>query len=183
LLYAAHSQNAGIRLTSEFSDNKIVNYSTGFGGYLNIDGFSDHFELMFSLDYNKNDRRWEDSEIQTTYSRYNFSMKGMYVHPFTEKLKLKTGPGMCYSKLNYTYGGLGANWIETGKGKTLGAEWMANLYLEDVFKLPLNLELFITPSYMFNLEMPVDPTLAVANLKKGLIIVNLQFGISYQMDN
>ena len=181
LLYSAYCQNVGLRGNMVFSDNRKINNAIGFGGYLNINDFSEKIELLFSLDYNFNNKQFPDEALETTYNRFYFSTNGLYNLSLSEKSKIKIGPGMNYSSINASDGGIILQWINTYKSKYIGTELLTNIHFQEIFKLPINFDIFITPTYLINIQNNNDPKNVESDYSENLKILNMQLGLSYKI--
>lgn len=180
-LYSAYCQNIGFRGNTVFSDNRKINNAIGFGGYLNINGFSEKIELLFSLDYNFNNKQFPDEGLATTYNRFYFSVNGLYGLSLAEKSKIKIGLGMNYATINASDGGIILQWINTYKSKYIGTELLTNVHFQEIFKLPINFDIFVTPTYLINIQNKNDSQNVESDYSENLKILNVQLGISYRI--
>jgi len=183
LIQLSFGQNIGLRVNTEFSDNRKINNSLGVGGYLNINNFSKKVELIFSLDFNRNSKKFLDEEFKSTYTRFYFTAGGMYVFSLKEKTKIKIGPSFSYNVINATDGGLISNWINPYKTKSIGTELMTNIHFQEIFKLPINFDIFITPTYLINIknENNLSSMETGSDYSENLKILNIQMGLSYKI--
>jgi hypothetical protein len=175
-------QNFGFRGNLELSHNKIINNAHGFGGFVNFRDFSEDIELLISLDYNTYNKQIPDEDLKTTYNRLFFSINGLYNLSLLKKLKLKIGPGISYHITNASDRGIILRWINTYKAKFIGAELVTNFHFPKVLELPINFDIFITPAYLINIESTSNPLSIKSDYSGNREILNLQIGLSYNIN-
>jgi len=183
--HSSNGQDIGLRANTEFSDNKKINNAFGFGGYVNINDFSKKIELLFSLDYNKNNKIFQDEDFRAKYTRFYFSTNCMYVFILSEKIKLKTGPSLSYNVLKASDEGIYVNWIHPYKTKAIGTGVVVNIQFHDLFNIPISFDIYFTPTYLINIKKDTDliSNTTGSDYSENLKILNLEFGLSYKLNN
>lgn len=151
-------QSLGMRVGMEISDNKIINNSPGLGGYLNIDEFSDKFEILIYGNYTTKEGAFNDCldcsspDIFTNYKRGDIGVSGLFVIPLIKELNFKFGPDINYNWINASRQGQILSWIESYKARFVGPGIMTNLNYQQVFKLPINIDFFLIPNYLLKVK-------------------------------
>ena len=176
-LLTASGQNTGMKVNSGiYSVNGPV-FETGFGVYVVLNDFSDKVEVLFSFDYNKAEISRED--FISNCERFYFTAAGLYVFPVTEKLKFKPGLAISHENMRAIEGGDPSNWVSTYYAKHLGIGLMTNLQFQRIFKLPLNFDIFLTPTYLVNINVDNYPTRTNETYSTDLFVLNFQLGLAY----
>jgi hypothetical protein len=177
---SSYGQNFGLRGNIEFSNSERINNAIGGGLYLDITDSSKKIELLFSGDYCKYKKTFSDKGFESDYLRYYFSINCFYVFHRSEKSKIRIGAFLNHSTIdagdNFMYGTINAY-----KSKFIGTGLTGNLEFKKVFKLPINFDIFVSPTYLINIKNENDPTGIKSDYSKNLIILNVQLGISYAM--
>ncbi len=185
LIHPSYSQNIGLRVNAEFSDIKSINNSLGGGLYFNINDFSKKIEVLFSFDFTKNKKDFSDknpplnSGVIRSFNKPFFSVSPLYVLPIKEKIKTKIGPVFNYNSIDADNNYYPLNIINSYKSKYIGLGLIANIQFQQIFKLPLNFDTFVFPSYLINIKNESDPTGIKSEYADNLKIFNIQFGLSY----
>lgn len=188
LLFSAYCQNIGLRANIGFSENKEMNTAFGGGLYLNIDNDSlKMFDYILFGDYMSRKNTFNDCleyptpDISTSYKKLSFGLSGLLNNKIHANSRLKIGPSLSYNTLIANRQGQIANWIETFKAKYFGTGLLANIQLQQIFKLPINFDIFISSFYLINIKDNSNPTGIKSDYSDNLVILNLRFGLSYKM--
>jgi hypothetical protein len=172
-------QNIGIRSNIEFSDNEKINFALGGGSYLNINDFSEKIELLFFTDYYSNKKQLPSQEMITTYRLYSFGVSSLYKFSLSKYSNFKLGPSISYDLMDASEAGMVFNWIRTYDSKSIGVGLISNFQFPQVKKLPINFDIFITPTYLINIKNDTSPLGNKSDFLENQKIVNVQLGISY----
>jgi len=180
----SYSQNIGLRANTEFSDIKRINNSLGVGLYLNINDFSKKIEILFSFDFTKNEKDFlpinnnpSNSCVYSSFHKLFFSTSPLYVLPIEEKIKTKIGPVFNYNSINASDDYMGM--ISSYKSKHIGFGIIANIQFQKILKLPVNIDIFITPQYLINIKNENSPIGVKSDYADNLKILNIQVGLSF----
>lgn len=185
ILQKAFSQSIGMKVNSEFSNETLMNNGKGIGIYLNLNDFDDKLELLFSIDYIKANKFFVIDDITKLSYNGKSEKKGIsstlvYVINIKEKLKFKSGPSISYNDITNSKVYTPINIIEISNYKSLGLGLLANFQFVEIFQLPLNLDVFITPIHLLNLSIKTDPSNLQNNQNRNFSLINSQIGLSFQ---
>jgi len=172
-------QNIGIRSNIEFSDNEKINFTFGGGLYLNINDFSENIELLIYTDYYSNKKQFPSQEMQTTYHRYSIGISSLYKFTLSKFSDFKLGPSISYDLMDASEAGLVYNWIRSYDSKSIGLGLICNFQFPQIKKLPINFDIFITPTYLIKIKNEKNQYFDKSNFLENQMIVNVQLGISY----
>ncbi len=178
-IYSASCQNIGLRTNTEISENKKINTAIGGGLYLNINDFSEKVEVLFSTDYFIKEKELKEDDLISYYNSLIFGVNGFYVLSIRKNLKTKIGPLLSYNLTNATDRGIVSRWINTYKAKYIGIGITGNIQFKKIFKLPINFDIFVYPTYLINIKNENDPTGVKSYYADNLKIFNVQLGLSY----
>lgn len=180
LVQFSFAQNIGLRSNIEFSDNKIINTTFGGGLYLNINDFSKNIELLLYTDLYPT-KKQITQEMYTTYRHYCFGVSSLYKFKVSERSALKLGPSISYDLINASEVGIFGNWVQNNS-KSIGLGIVGNFQFQQLFKLPLNFDVFITPSYLINFKNNTTLQGKKSDFLENLKIVTIQLGFSYRLN-
>jgi hypothetical protein len=181
------SQNIGLRANAEFSDNKRINNSFGGGIYLNFDDFSKKIEILVSFDFIKNRKDFPDNNppyntgMFSAFHKNFFSASPLYVLPIKEKIKAKIGPQFSYNSVGLVDDFYPINMFNSYKSKYIGFGAVANIQFKKVFDFPINLDIFFSPTYLYNIKYESGPIGIKNEFADNLKIMNFQVGLSYNL--
>ncbi len=184
-IYSAFCQNIGLRANAEFSDIKWINNSLGGGIYININEISKKIEIMFSFDFTKREKNFPDknsslkSGVISSFHKRTFAVSPLYVLLSKEKIKTKIGPLFNYNSINAGDNYYPINIVNSYKSQYIGVGLTGNIQFQEVFNLPINFDIFVSPIYLINIKNENDPTGVKSDYASNLKILNIQFGLSY----
>ncbi len=93
--------------------------------------------------------------------------------------KVKTGLGCSYNSVNATIGGVNANWDNIYKSQYIGIAQSFNLTFYNILKNKINFDIFVTPTYLININKNGNNKNRESLYSKDLLFLNTQLGISY----
>jgi len=177
--YSAQCQNFGLRGNMEFSNTQRINNAKGVGVYFDLADSSKKIELLFSGDYCKYKKIFSEKGFESDYLRYYFSINCFYVLYRSQKLKIRIGTFLNHSTIDAGDDGLISTWINSYKSKYVGTGLTCNLQFQKIFNLPINFDIFASPTYLINIKNESNPTGIKSEYADNLKILNMQFGLSY----
>jgi len=175
------AQTIGLKCNTAFSSLEQSEYETGAAVFVGINDFSEKVEVLFSVDFNKSNTVIKDGK-ERSYTRTFFNATGLYVLPIAEKLKFKTGISITHENIHMTQRGAVSNWIQDYYSKYLGVGIASNLQFQKIFKLPLNFDVFVTPSWLKNIHVEREPFKSNYKNANYLFVLNVQLGVAYVID-
>jgi hypothetical protein len=173
-------QNIGLKNNIEFSENKKINAAVGGGIYLDFDDFSKKLELIVSLNYNQKNCEIPRTRFELPYKRIYFDIGCLYILPISEKTKIKIGASLSYNIINFYYCEIWPSYSTTSN--YLGGSLISNIHFQDILKLPINLDLFVYPSYLKNIHNYENLIYPNTINVKNIILFNAQVGFSVKMN-
>lgn len=183
-----YGQNVGLRTGVEFSNNKFINNSIGFGSYLNIEGIYKQMELLFSYDYSENEidvieNLKTNHGFISTNNKHSLSSSILFAFPLKERMKIKMGANFNYHILNATDSYYPNNIVRTFKSNFVGLGGLINFQFSEIFKIrPLNFDIFISPHYLIHVKTEKDPSITKSEYSSNIKVLNLQLGLSYKLE-
>lgn len=175
LTHWSQGQTVGFRAIAETADNSIADKAFGLGAYVSFNNSSDKFEVMIHGDYvRKKDKLSESGGTIYNYQRRAVGVAGLYRFALADKISFKLGPDFSYNWIEASRRGVMLPFITDYDANYTGLGVMTNLHFEQVFKLPINLELFATPNYLIRSKAE-----KYRNAFKSIKQLNLQVGVSY----
>lgn len=187
LFHSVNGQNIGLRANTIFSNNREVNTALGGGLYLGIEDSFEKFSCILFGDYLSKKDAFNDcidcptKEISTSYRNISFGISGLWSKQIFQKSKFKIGPLVAYSMTDANRQGQIARWVETFNVNSIGTGLLFNLQFQQIFQLPLNFDVFITPTYLINVKSNTNPSEIQSEYKKNLTVLNLQLGLAYRI--
>ncbi len=184
-IYSACCQSIGLKANTQFSANNETNNAFGGGLYININDFSRKIECVLYCDYLikknefKNCAECPTKEVSSSYQNLSIGISGLWVNTIQSNVKFKMGPALSYNNLVASRQGQIANWIETFKANYIGTGLLTNIQFQQIFKLPLNFEIFIFPAYLINIKNETKPTGIKSEYAGNQKLLNMQLGLSY----
>jgi len=184
-----YGQNIGLRTGVDYSNNKFINSSIGFGSYLNIEGVYKQMELLFSFDYSENEIDVSENFnssingfVSTNY-KHSLSSSILFAIPLKERIKIKMGANFNYHVLKATDSYYPNNIVRTFKSSYVGLGGLINFQFSEIFKIrPLNFDIFISPEYLINVNTERDPPNTTTEYSSNIKLLNLQLGLSYKLE-
>jgi len=187
LFSTANCQSIGINGSTLISINDELKNAFGIGVYINIEDSLEQFGVILFFDYQyKNDdfnncAECPTKDAQTSFQNLSLGLSGIWINKLNSKVKFKFGPLVNYNNTEVNRSGKIATWGETIKSNSIGCGLLINLSIQQIFKLPLNFDVFINPAYSFNTNnktCPVDLKSAYLN---DMSILNFKIGLSYKI--
>lgn len=181
--HISYGQSIGIRGGFELADQNQTNNAFGGGTYLTFKNFSDKIHLMLSFDYSGKTQRFENKDLQTAYAKYRFSAATLFVKPLSESFDFIFGPSISYNIYRASHQGIILRWIDNYKSNFIGLEIVSNLQVKNILQSPLNIDFFITPSYLLNIKNNTENILDGSGTKpeygNNSFNLSFQFGVTY----
>lgn len=187
---SVYCQNGGIKANLEISKNERINNAIGRGIYYNIDKYSGRFEMLFSIDINKNRQSFASNsnhptteKFESKYKHINASLAPMYSIPLTSKIKFKAGISLIYNLMSVNDEERYNAWFQNYSDYSLGNGLIANLSCKELSGTLLNFDLFIIPQYSFSFRSYSYPDMVKPEFKGDFLILNIQIGLSYSISD
>ena len=187
LFYSAKCQSIGLRACSVFSDNREINTSLGAGLYVTIEDSLEKFGCVLFVDYLSNNKKFNDcdecitKDIFTSYRNFSFGISALWSKHIYSNTMFKFGLLVNYNIADAKRQGQIANWIETLESNYIGAGVLVNVQFQQLFTLPLNLDIFISPIYLININSETDPSEVKSDYLNDLQILNIKAGLAYKI--
>lgn len=174
----ALGQNIGIKANTGLSTLSDLEFEAGIGVYVDLNDFSDKVEVLFSFDYNSMSEFTRENYVSNC-ERAFVTAAGLYVIPISGKLKFKPGLALSHENLRAIETGQPFSVVNTYYAKHLGISAMTNLQFQKIFDWPLNFDIFLTPTYLINININNYKGLSREEYSKEYFVLNFQVGLSY----
>lgn len=177
LIHAATSQVLGIKATNYLTTTRDVNNAFGGGLYLYVEDSTVKFGIALLGDFVQKSDSYDNCldcitmDVSTYYRNVSFGISSYWKKKIYPNVNFKAGPMINYNFTNGNRQGQHANWIETSESRYLGLGMLLNFQYEELFKLPLNFDVFITPTYLIPLKSE--------SYLYDMSLINLEAGLSY----
>ncbi len=175
LSYSSMAQSLGIKSNSIFSKNEIPHLSHGLGMYFNFKIPTSKFEIILYGDYTAKNKYLDKNKIAIhNYKNTSVGSAGLLVLPIYKSISFKIGPTISYNWITAYTNGVGNSLFKYHKSNYVGVGFMTNLHLEEVFNLPLNIDLIATPDLLLRTKNE-----SIQSDEPTYKHVNFHIGISY----
>lgn len=187
LFYSVNGQNIGLRANTIFSGNREMNTAFGGGIYLGMEDSLKKLGFIIFGDYLNKKNVFEDcidcptKEISTSYKNFSVGISGIWINEINSKTIFKMGPLLNYSMTNANRQGQIARWVETFNVNSIGTGFLFNMQFQSIFQLPINFDIYITPTYLINVKNNINPSGIQSEYTKNLTVLNLQIGLAYRI--
>ncbi|MDY0215869.1 MAG: hypothetical protein RBS19_02825 [Bacteroidales bacterium] len=173
-----YSQELGIRIGSNISENSTINKPLIFG--ININNkISNRFDMLVSYDYLHKKQQYSEVDLQEDFNGHNISVSWLYIHNIKQSIGLKIGISTGYCYYNIASQGLISRWVSEFKAHYLGGSIITGIEYRKLFNLPLSIEIFFAPSYYYNVSQNIEPIISLTEERNNLKLLNLNLGLKY----